>query len=419
MTDETPAAPPTYGTGAGNHAETARTAPRSVQGVQTRASGPSADPVASERRCMTDPEVQAPDLLNALDRDARPTAPTEPRDPILRGHTTMTTTTTTPAPRFARLADDRLSCAWCGVELDPGAPALEEVLIHPHGVAPAPTWREPMGCCEDCRPWADLADKLAERAELRALGPAGAERLGRAIASTCCLLDADPPHVDAPAAELRSWSRAFAETPAPTWASAVAGLGAASTACTTRWAHVDEDHRAELRAVLARVLAERMAGARPPVRIGPPRVLTISGETAWSGRCLVCGTDHVDMPAVQVLELGGPTAAAREIWTRHTLSTGRGPERLAGYCCPGCEEAIRAAGNVIGPTAYDVALTAHLGLRTGTVAAGMYRVDAVPAWQTHRSLGGAPWSHYHHDELDDLRAEILPDLGQPDKDEEA
>ncbi len=340
------------------------------------------------------------------------------RDPMPHTMTSRVSTTmaetATSTSKFVRLDDDVLSCAWCGITLEPGAEAVTEAYIHPAGLGPRPSIHEPFGICHDCQPWADLADELASRNDLRHLGPAGAERLARAIVSACCVLNTDPPNVGCTPAEMRTWARVFSEIPAPTWARWIGAHYVVATATRHRWAHLDEEVLASLRAAMARVLAERLALTRPPVRVAPPRVLTISGETAWPGRCLVCGTDHIDMPAVQVLDLGGSTATARKIWTRHTLSTGRGPERLAGYCCPRCEEAIRAAGNVIGPTAYDVALTAHLGLRTGTVAAGMYFVRAVPAWQTRRHLDGTPWSHYRRAELDDLRGEILPDLGQPD-----
>ena len=320
--------------------------------------------------------------------------------------TTTPTEATTTGPRFARLAGDALACAWCGIALAEGADAFTAVMIHPAGLAPLPSVREPMGLCPDCLPWADLGDALASRAELSRFGPAGAQRLARAIAATCCALDTDPPHVDAPAAELASWARSFAEVPAPTWAAWVAGRGAVSTACTCRWAHLDDDRRTQLRTALARVLAERTAVTRPPVQIPPPPVAPEPGTATLDGACLICGAAHLEAPAAEVLGAGGPDAVARDLWTRHRFTHRAG--RYAGYLCPACERGWVDAGRAWGPTAPDVALVRFLGMAIAPVQTGAVRIHARPAYLdalAHRPTGPAPWAHVG--DLDEIRADLL------------
>lgn len=66
----------------------------------------------------------------------------------------------------------------------------------------------------------------------------------------------------------------------------------------------------------------------------------------------MCGIGSVPVNALRVHRLGGPVAAAREVWnTVESISPSSigGPamvERLAGSVCPTCSEAVSSAGGV-------------------------------------------------------------------------
>lgn len=318
---------------------------------------------------------------------------------------------TSTSSRFTRLEDDGLACAWCGSPLPEDATATSQVTLLPESRRPGlASWIEPLGVCDQCSPWASYAGALAGHPSLSRLGPARAESLATVIAASCALLDVNPPNVTLPAAEMAAWMAAFSEVTSPRWAASLVAHSLRSTACSAPWSFVSDEQRSVLRSALAAVLAEKVARTAPDQRLAPPRVVTIAGETALPGACLVCGRDRVLVPALDVLHSGGPERAARSAWTRHTINTGRGSERLAGYVCPSCEAAVDANGNILGPTAYDIAVTAFLGLEIGPVQSDAVRVNVLPWWASSRTPtpSARPWSHLGNaDQLADIRARLI------------
>lgn len=271
------------------------------------------------------------------------------------------------------------------------------------------TWIEPLGTCSQCSPWASYAGALAGHPSLSRLGPARAESLAITIAAACCVLDTNPPNVTLPGSEMAAWARSFFEIGSPRWAGFLVSRSLRSTAVSPGWSFVSDAQRASLRAALAAVLAEKVARTAPDQRLAPPPVIVIAGETALPGACLVCGVDAVQAPAVNVLHSGGSERAARGVWTRHTINTGRGSERLAGYVCPDCEAAIDANGNILGPTAMDIAVTRHLGLDASPVQSDMLRVDVEPWWASpDPTPSRRPWAHLGSaDDLAGLRDDLI------------
>lgn len=297
------------------------------------------------------------------------------------------------AVRFARLPDDRLACCWCGVELDPGAEEVLAATVQRPGLAPAPAWREPYGLCADCQPWWGYSRALASRDDLRAAGPAGAERLAERIASICCLLDVDPPSTGADPLAMSDWIAAARDTGTPSWAAACTSRGITQTACTARWGFITDEDRVRYRAVLADVLAERIARSAPPVPLEPPEIRVSGHEVAKPGGCLICGVDTVAVPASEVRRAGGRLPAARQVWARLAVDGPHG-QRLAGHVCPACEAAIAANNHAVGATAVDASLAAHLGLNPDPVIAGDIRLRAMPWWATHGEPASTTrWAH--------------------------
>lgn len=312
--------------------------------------------------------------------------------------------------RFTRLEDDALACAWCGSPLPEGADASEAVTLLPESRRPGlATWAEPLGVCDQCAPWAAYSMALAKHPQLSRLGPARAESLAITIAAACCVLDTNPPHVDLPSSEMSAWTTAFSEITSPRWAAFIVAHSARSTAVSPSWSFVSDEQRASMRAALAAVMAEKVARTAPDQRLAPPPVVTLAGETALPGGCLICGRDRVLAPAVNVLHSGGPERAARAVWTRHAITTGRGGERLAGYVCPDCEKAVDQNNHATGPTAYDIAVTRHLGLDASPVQSDMLRVNVEPWWASpDPTPSRRPWSHLGDDaDLEELRAALI------------
>jgi hypothetical protein len=128
------------------------------------------------------------------------------------------------------------------------------------------------------------------------------------------------------------------------------------------FAHVRESDRVRLRNAYAEALRQRVALTAPPVRLVPPAG---SGEGfAVTGGCLLCGVAHVDLPAAQVLRLGGREAAQRAVWTPLATSPGSlgapaSPEKISGYLCPACAR-LYSEVRVVGPTLRERAYLDHL-----------------------------------------------------------
>jgi hypothetical protein len=167
------------------------------------------------------------------------------------------------------------------------------------------------------------------------------------------------------------------------------------------FAHVRESDRVRLRNAYADALRQRVALTAPPVRLVPPAE---SGEGfAVTGGCLLCGVGHVDLPAAQVLRLGGREAAQRAVWRRLTTTPAtlglEGSARIHGHVCPDCADAIDRVG-AVGPTACARAVVAYVrrcseekATRLRTMLSGEY-APSVPAWAA-LSLPprDEPWAH--------------------------
>jgi hypothetical protein len=130
------------------------------------------------------------------------------------------------------------------------------------------------------------------------------------------------------------------------WASRLVPIMAADassgTCAPSSWAHVRMGQRQALRTGYAAVLRERIAASAPAVKISPPPIdhedVGPHNEVPVAGGCLLCGVGHQVLPAKAVEQLGGRSAAAREIWTMWKITTeqlgGRSsPMTLAGFCC--------------------------------------------------------------------------------------
>ena len=137
----------------------------------------------------------------------------------------------------------------------------------------------------------------------------------------------------------------------------VLAKGADPTTCNPYpWAHLPNDLREQVLAGVALLLAERAAVSAAPVRLPPP-------ADRLPG-CLLCGVGHVAVVAARVVRLGGRQAAQRDVWqpltaTPTSLGGQPSPERVAGYACPQCHDAIAGVG-AVGETAMERALVAYL-----------------------------------------------------------
>lgn len=181
--------------------------------------------------------------------------------------------------------------------------------------------------------------------------------------------------------------------------------------CARRpFGHVRQDTRTLLLRGWMDFYAERLKARRPPVAVPPPPARG-SGEIKINDGCVMCGIDHVDVPALRVHRSGGPAAAAVDVWTSleaTALTSLGGPtsvERVSGSVCPACTEALGSAG-AVGMSAMEISLARRLESLgdEGTarvVRAGEFRLVGWAALVAEARQQGRPdpapntrpWSH--------------------------
>lgn len=349
----------------------------------------------------------------------------------------MTTTPEAPADNRPRpLAADTAPCRTCGVAvpLALGTPTEHLDLIpaahrYPDGSAPtnARVIRQEFTRCSDCARHRALAAAIVDA------HPALAARLGGLVAvdqmesALVALAVLGRPHPD-PATltpvELGRMLRFL--TPEGAGVSWMARADVApGYALPVPFAHVEPADRTRLTVAWGALLSDRRHADAPPVRLAPPALTRAdlpSGVTPVNGGCLLCGVGAVEMSSQAVSRAGGRAAAAADVWTlRPVCDTralgGRGPQRLRGYTCPACTEAVNRAG-ALGPSAVDRAVVEVLGL--GLHWGDDRAMGRVPGWGALVSVAlrrghptpapnGTPWAHLG--DLDSLRDGLAQELG--------
>jgi hypothetical protein len=203
-----------------------------------------------------------------------------------------------------------------------------------------------------------------------------------------------------PVEEITSWiNRLAAPGAAAAWSSRFAPtLRAAAqpdTANPSPWAHVtqDGDLRREIRAWFAATLCDRVARSAPAVELRPP--------TGTAG-CALCGVGSILMPASQVQSLGGRAKASSAAWTPVSVDPSaiggrRSPDRVEGFTCPECFDAIDAVGSV-GQSAMHRALLGYLQAAHRTSDAERLQIAGEDArlvgWAVaQRRVNKVPWGH--------------------------
>lgn len=296
-----------------------------------------------------------------------------------------------------------LPCLDCGtaVVMDEHAPVIElstrgsgaQTLVMPNG----PGLPVPLSRCEGCRDRHVTARRLAQTLGASVLATS---RLACALTAAAAAGMTLPTKLGAD--DATAYLRHLADFgPRVQWADRLVPEmqeGAGLDQCAAEpWSHLDPSLRLELRARTARVLAERVSGARTLARITPPE----------GGGCLYCGVGSVPAPARDVAAAGGPSALGRRLW-RSVVASGsvlggaRGPQPLRGSLCPACAEAHDAAGGVFGQGALIRAVRAHLAslgrdsVVLAVAAASEYQVSGLIAWgalSPAQPPNAEPWAH--------------------------
>lgn len=159
------------------------------------------------------------------------------------------------------------------------------------------------------------------------------------------------------------------------------------------WAHVGLSERAALRAAFGAALRDRLALRQEPLVISCP-----------SNACLMCGVPEITYPAIGVSRRGGVGATQLALWravtvNRTALGGTPSPERVEGYVCPACAQAIDETGG-IGWRARAAAVLAHVSrtspLQEAERLRSMLESDfppRLPAWgASHRVPCPKPWA---------------------------
>lgn len=264
--------------------------------------------------------------------------------------------------------------------------------------------------CPDCADRRQLALKIA------AAHPKASAQLGNVVTDAIehvlvafTILGKPLPTPEISDAELGSLIRTMSTAGrAATWQFVAAER---SGLCAPKpFAHVRQDVRTTLtRAYMDRV-AEQIRMRRPPVQVAPPRA-TGGGLKVQDG-CLMCGIDRVPVNALRVHRLGGPAAAAQDVWRSvegiaPTNIGGPGmPERVSGSVCPDCAAAVSSAGG-IGASAMEIALAKRLAamgdertaqvIRAGelrVIGWGALVVEARQHGRPDPAPNTRPWSHW-------------------------
>ena len=277
-----------------------------------------------------------------------------------------------------------LACLWCGIAVFQGAGSVPVTIAEafsredqpPRAPRPttAPIWSlaTELGQCPACQARGELAGTLlkAHPAIQRRIGGAsvalhqvkcalhGLAVLGHYSAAPAlpeAVLMSVLRHLSGPGAEAR-WQSKF---------SPVLRADARPDSCGPfPWSHVRGVLRLHLRDAYGAVLADRVARSATDVLVSPPEPEAATAAVVVGGACLLCGTASVTLPAATVLALGGRQTAKHSVWQPLTTTPGSlggpaSPDRIAGYACPDCADALESEG-AVGPSAMERALIAHL-----------------------------------------------------------
>ena len=169
---------------------------------------------------------------------------------------------------------------------------------------------------------------------------------------------------------------------------------AASTpASRTRWGHVAQEQRQELRNAAGHLLARRV---ETPVDVLCP------SENGGPSGCMLCGVGSV--PALR--------ENLNEVWTlmsadAATIGGRPQPESLDGVVCPTCDRAIDEARGV-GSSAMRLSVRSFLGVPSHLRSLG--DIDGLIGWAAlplGTSPNRAPWDHIDLSVIRDEAAGIL------------
>jgi hypothetical protein len=165
-----------------------------------------------------------------------------------------------------------------------------------------------------------------------------------------------------------------------------------ASAAVAPWGHLTDENAGLLRDAAARLLRAQVEARTAPRAYAPP-LLADDDETPTPRGCLLCGVGSVLSHRPDVWAVAAPPPSS---------IGGRGPERVRGYLCPPCADAVAEEG-AIGPTAMERALLAHLGVPSGRLSA--YDLVGLEGWAARpRSVNEKPWAHLAG--LDALRDEL-------------
>lgn len=271
-----------------------------------------------------------------------------------------------------------LACEACGVACsveDPDAEVTTATALARAGEpprAPQPHGRPELvtelTTCPGCHARRDVARRIVRRFPVLVarLGPFGAQhRVSCALDGLAALNQPMPdPDTVTPAAAGSLLARMSGPGAAVSFSSLLAPVQTTPGNSCSRypWAHLSLTVRAALRTGYAGVLADRVASSRPEQHLAPPD--PAGPGVPVGGACLTCGVGALTRTAADVQALGGLERARREVWTPLTVESaaigGPGsPERLSGWCCGDCQDAIDTVGST-GQTAMARALVRHL-----------------------------------------------------------
>ena len=349
----------------------------------------------------------------------RATASTAVLDPVALG---------IPDDAIALPPGPHLACHQCGIAVlqSPGtepvvADAFSRADEPPRAPRPtsSPAWslRSEFGQCPACLARGEVADALlSAHPQVRArLGSIAREQVANALAALAILghdLDASALSEEGLMSLLRHLT---AEGSCARWLARYApvlGADAYPGTCNPYpWAHVRGVARLQLRGAYGAVLADRVARSGAPVLVSPPDLETASAALTLTAGCLLCGVGSVRLPAATVLSFGGRRSAARGVWlplttTPSSLGGPASPDRIAGFACPSCADAVDLEG-AVGPTAMERALIAHLqatGREDDATVLASVDVDGLAGWGALRFVeqragrpplppNAVPWGH--------------------------
>lgn len=253
------------------------------------------------------------------------------------------------------LPGGKLACPVCGIATVPGSELVQVPLFkyHADGTVDRAVGSDDFARCPACEARRQLAERIvaAHPGAVRALGGIVTERTESVLAALA-VLDRPLPDPSLPERELASLLRYFVAAGSARWPLRP-GICAPKP-----FAHVRERARINLRLAYLRHRRDLAQDQRPPVRLAPPQPPAGVPRPAATiaDACLFCGVGAVEVSALTVYRLGRE-AATNHVWTYRQVDPGSlgaaaSPDKIGGFTCPQCTEAIRAAG-AVGITAVE------------------------------------------------------------------